>query len=91
MGGHQQAGMNEKANGRRRQRERGKRETGIWGVTVNTHARHYHHTINIVRHKHRRRAMGAKIKAQKKSGGGGTGRWETMGVTGFPVSSDSEH
>lgn len=40
--------------------------------------------------------MGAKTKAQKKSGGrgghvlGGTGRWETMGVTGFPVSSDSE-
>ena len=61
-----------KLKGRWRQREWGKRETWIWEVTVNTHARHYHHTINTVRHKHRRGVRGrAKTKTKETLGGGG--------------------
>ncbi len=71
-GGHRRAGMNEKTMGRWRWSEQGKRGTGIWEVTVNTHARHYHHTINTVRHKHRRDARGrTETKTREKQGGGG--------------------
>ncbi len=50
------------------------RERGRWEVTVNTHARHYHHTINTVRHKHRRGVRRrAKTKTQEKQGGEGRG------------------
>lgn len=54
-------------------------------VTVNTHARHYHHTINTVRHQQRGGARGrAKTKTRETWR---EGEGETDGrVTGFPLS-----
>lgn len=53
-------------------REEGTRETGIWEVTVNRHARRCHHTINIKRRKYRRGARErAKTKAPRNGEGGG--------------------
>lgn len=91
IGGGTRASRDEwESRGEVGQREQGKGETGIWEVTVNTHARHNHHTINTVRHKHRRGARGrAKTKTQEKEGArglGGRDRWDRTTVTGFPLS-----
>lgn len=43
----------------------------MWEVTVNLHARHYHHTINIETHIHTRWEGVSQHKGTDKAGRGG--------------------
>lgn len=45
----------------------------MWEVTVNSHARHYHHTINIEAHIHTRCEGVSQYKGTDKAGRGGEG------------------
>lgn len=90
-GGHRQAWMNGKAEGRWKEGEQREQETGTWEVTVKTHASHNCHTINTVRHKHRR---GVGNRNSERMGGRELGGKEADGrghrVPTFSRTSDSK-
>lgn len=78
-----QAWINETAEGRWGENREGQRETGgIWEVTVNKHARHYHHTINTVRHIYAVRGCEPKQRRKKSRAGRGGEEGEGRGDGG---------